>query len=146
MIDTYKAFYIENGKTRKYNVPLFLKLSDSHGNCYHREHDYDWDIFDHLAGNMELHSGEKIKIWVEVDSSFNIGDYDIAWCDEYKRFDITGKGAEFEIELSDKMVGHCLSIVGKIKTNNNWHKRPQIDCDDIVKYVIGEILPPVHGY
>lgn len=142
-IDTYKAHYIKRGREREYNVPLFIKLSDSLGRAFFRSETYDWSIYDHQS-KIKFHSGESYKVWVEIDSNFSSDSYSLNWAISYgsKEKQVGNKRNSLDVVFTNEMVGHLVTISCHLKTKNTWHKRPHYDCDDILELNIGEILPP----
>lgn len=76
-IDCFKRYYEDEGKSREYNVPVFIRIKDSLGNDVIRKYMeyYGWEVHsNHKSRYGEpavlLRSGDSYKIWIEVDGSF----------------------------------------------------------------------------
>lgn len=103
------------GKERDYNVPVFLRIKDSLGNDFIREDSqYAWEL--HFYGNtapkIQLRSGDRYKLWVEVDSSFDSSFYEIRWVvkQDYTTQICKGTGNVIDFTLTNKNVSYASEI------------------------------------
>ena len=147
-IDCFKKYYENEGKSREYNVPVFIRIKDSLGNDAIREYMeyYGWEVHSHHKSRygepaVLLRSGDSYKVWIEVDGSFDENTYDVMWqfmCGERNE---SGKGNCVEVSFTDKDVSYSFEIKFWLKTHNTWHRGARFDNDDIVKIDYEEILP-----
>lgn len=149
-IECFKRYYELEGKSREYNVPVFTRVKDSLGNDVIREHMeyYPWDIYTHHKSyhgepKVLLRSGERYKMWVEVDGSFAENTYDITWKFKCGERIETGKGNCVEVSFTDKDVSYSFEVEFYLKTHNTWHRRARFDNDDELRIRFEEILPPI---
>lgn len=145
-IDMYKKYYLEIGKEKDYNVPVFLRIKDNFGNDIIRENTrYSWEIyFDGiLAPKIQLRSGDSYKLWVEVDSSFDSSFYEVNWAVKQSCTTIIKKGTGniIEFTLSNKNVSYAPEIQITLVTKREWHRFHEID--DIIELNYERVLPPI---
>ena len=146
LIDVYKQHYIAIGKERDYNVPVFLRIKDSLGHDIVREKSsYSWEIYFHggIAPRIQLRSGDRYKLWVEVDSSFDSSFYEITWIvkQDYTTVIKKGTGNVIEFTLNNKHVSYSPEINISLVTKRDWHRFRGVD--DIIKLSYEEVLPPI---
>lgn len=148
-IETYKEYYIKKGKEKDFNVPTFIKIRDILGNEFIRRKssDIDWEIICNgvLDPKVQLRSGEKYKLELEVDQSFDPSDYKIIWFLQEKEFmnAMKGEGNVISIDISNKLVGIYPTITIKLKTNKEWNRFGYKGCDDFIKITLEKVLPPL---
>lgn len=149
-IETYKLYYKKQGKEKKYNVPTFIRITDSMGNEIFRENsNIYWELFCHgpipYMPNIQLRSGDVYKLKVEVDQSFNAIDYNISWVtnDGTYKYVSEGNGTEILFKATNKMVGKRPDIKIYLISNKEWHRFSNIDCDDYICLHLNEVLPPI---
>lgn len=149
-IECYKRYYDKEGKSREYNVPVFMRIKDSLGNDLIREHMnwYPWEEYwehksYHGKPKVILRSGESYKIWCEVDGSFPEDTYDVTWKFKCGKKVLEGQGCIVEVSFDDKDVSYTFKIFFYLKTHNTWHRRAQMDNDDEIELSFSDILPPI---
>lgn len=137
-VDSLRKYYQNAGKDRDYNVPTFLKVSDSMG----MTHYFSDDSF--LSGRgIRLRSGDIYRVEVEIDPTFNSNEYSIEWTFEWelmKKRKIHNQVCA-DISITNEMVGRYLKVYCHIITNKDWHKHGWYD--DSFDYMITKILPPI---
>jgi len=74
-VDAVKQYYKNKGEDKMWNVPQFVKISDSLGNEFYPRESTDLPEFFHT--NHNFYVGESYTIWFEVDSSFSDKEYAI---------------------------------------------------------------------
>lgn len=143
-IDSLKEYYQKTGKEKDYNVPTFVKISDSQGLIYHFSSDGNNWLTDKECGSIKLRSGEIYRVEVEVDPTFDPSGFSLEWyCEweyeeKYKRFRDTNC---IDIHITNEMVGRSLKICCTLTTDKKWHKHGSYD--DYFQYEIKTILPPI---
>ena len=145
-IDVYKKHYLDIGKERDYNVPVFLRIKDNLGTDIIREDSsYSWELhfYGMTAPKIQLRSGDSYKLWVEVDSSFDSTFYEISWIvkQDYSTVINKGKGNVIEFTLNNRNVSYSPEICISLITKRDWHRFH--DEDDIIKLHYKKILPPI---
>lgn len=145
-IAVFKQYYSTIGKERDYNVPVFLRVKDCLGNDFIRENSqYAWELnfFGFLFPKIQLRSGDRYKLWVEVDSSFDSSFYEINWIVKqgYSTLIKKGTGNTIDFTLTNKNVSYLLKIQIELTTKREWHRFH--DVDDSIKLCYSEILPPI---
>lgn len=143
-IDGLEMYYQKLGKEKDYNVPLFLKLSDSQGLAYNFSSErtmlQEHEIFDCIR----LRAGDVYQVTVEVDPTFDPNGFTLDWyCEweyeeKYKKFHNTNS---IDINITNDMVGRGLKICCTLRTKKDWHKHGSYD--DYFQYEIKTILPPI---
>lgn len=137
-VDSLRKYYQNAGKDRDYNVPTFLKVSDSLGMThYFSDNSY-------LSGHdIRLRSGDVYRVEVEIDPTFNSSEYSIEWVFEWelmKKRKLHNQ-VSADISITNEMVGRYIRVYCYIITNKDWHKHGWYD--DSFDYMITTILPPI---
>lgn len=154
VIDSLKAYYRRTGKEKEYNVPLFIRATDSLGNVFLPEKegfplrlyvDRSKPILAKDYG-IKLRAGETYGLTVVVDPAFDPATYSLEWNvlsglvgDNYKRKwkDVT----QIEFPVVNKTVGSSFEITCRLKTHKDWHKHNWYDdCFEVRVYTV---LPPI---
>lgn len=146
LITVFKQHYVEIGKERDYNVPVVLRIKDSLGHDFIREHlESEWELHFYVitAPKIQLRSGERYKLWVEVDSSFDQSFYEIAWIvkRDYSTILKKGTGSVIDFALTNKDVSYAPEISIVLKTKRDWHRFH--DIDDYIDIHFENVLPPI---
>lgn len=153
-IDGLKQYYRETGKEKDYNVPTFIKATDSLGNIFlptdgagplQRYIDTSTPIRV-CDANVRVRSGDLYSISVEIDPAFDASQYSIEWRIEgelirnsyRKRWKNT---SQIDIPIENRMVGSSLKIRCILKSAKDWHKYNWYD--DMFEHNIYTILPPI---
>ena len=145
-IETYKQYYINIGKEKDYNVPVFLRIKDSRGNDFVRENSLEmWQLhfYESSMPRIQLRSGESYKLWLEVDNSFDNSFYEISWVvrQDYSTVIKKGKGNIIEFDLNNKNVSYSPEVTICLKTKRDWHRFH--DIDDVIVLHYEKVLPPI---
>lgn len=154
VIDSMKAYYRRTGKEKEYNVPMFIRATDSLGNVFLPEKEgFSLKLYvDHSKPiqakdyGIKLRAGETYGLSVVVDPAFDSSTYSLEWLvlsgtcgDNYKRRwkDVT----QIEFPVVNKTVGSYFEITRRLKTHKDWHKHNWYDdCFDVQVYTV---LPPI---
>lgn len=154
VIDSLKAYYRRTGKEKEYNVPLFIRATDSLGNVFLPEKEgFPLKLYVDLSKpipakeyGVKLRAGETYGLSVVVDPAFDPASYSLEWTvlsglvgDNYKRKwkDVT----QIEFPVVNKTVGSSFEITCRLKTHKDWHKHNWYDdCFEVRVYTI---LPPI---
>jgi hypothetical protein len=144
-ISVFKDYYNKLGKSREYNVPTFIRVKDCFGNDVivdSTNHYKIWFQFP-LGPKVQLRSGDKYKLWVEIDPSFDSTLYEISWGVMYYRNDIIKKGIGkiIEFAVENKHVSYSPTITVVLTTSKEWHRHGTYD--DIIEIHLDEVLPPI---
>lgn len=146
LIMVFKQHYVEIGKERDYNVPIVLRIKDSLGHDFIREHlESKWEMhfYGITAPKIQLRSGERYKMWIEVDSSFDQNFYEIAWVvnRDYSTILKKGTGNVIDFTLTNKDVSYSPEITILLTTKRDWHRFRIVD--DHITLNFDQILPPI---
>lgn len=142
-IDSLKEYYQETGKGKDYNVPTFVKLTDSKGLIHHFSSSGNNWLTDKECGSIKLRSGDVYRVEVEVDPTFDDSGYEVDWYYEWE-YDEGVKAhnkLSIDIPITNEMVGRYLKISCSITTHKDWHKHGSYD--DYFLYEVKTILPPI---
>lgn len=154
VIDSLKEYYRKTGKEKEYNVPLFIRATDSLGNIFLPEKEgLPLKLYIDLSKpipakeyGIKLRAGETYGLSVVVDPAFDPSTYSLEWSiisgltgDNYKRKwkNVT----QIEFPVVNKTVGSSFEITCRLKTNKDWHKHNWYD--DCFEVHIYTILPPI---
>lgn len=154
VIDSLKAYYKRMGKEKEYNVPMFIRATDSLGNVFlPKKEGYPLELYvDYskpiTAGEygVKLRAGETYGISIVVDPAFEPSSYSLEWSvisgllgENYKKKwkDVT----QIDFPVVNKTVGSSFEITCRLKTNKDWHKHNWYDdCFELNVYTV---LPPI---
>ena len=137
-IDSLRMYYQTIGKEKDYNVPTFLRLTDSQGMTHY------FSSQTTLPGyKIRLRSGDVYRVEVEIDPTFNPCNYKIEWIYEWElmKSKKVHNQTSVDIPIINAMVGRYLKIQCFIISNKDWHKHGWYD--DSFDYLISTILPPI---
>lgn len=154
VIDSLKAYYRRTGKEKEYNVPLFIRATDSLGNVFLPEKEgFHLELYRDTskpitAGEygIKLRAGETYGLSVVVDPAFDPSTYSLEWSvmsglagENYrKKWKNT---TQIEFPVVNKTVGSSFEITCRLKTHKDWHKYNWYDdCFEVNVYAI---LPPI---
>lgn len=145
-ISVFKQYYVNIGKDKDYNVPVFLRIKDSLGNDFIRQDPRcEWELYFYggTAPRIQLRSGDEYKLWVEVDSSFNSSIYLINWVvvQNYTTVISRGTGNTISFKLSNKNVSYMPEIRIELVTKRDWHRFHDVDDRIVLHYK--SVLPPI---
>lgn len=154
VIDSLKAYYRQTGKEKEYNVPMFIRATDSLGNVFLPQREgYPLELYVDFskpitAGEygVKLRAGETYGISIVVDPAFDPSGYSLEW------FVFSGMSGEnykkqwknvtqIDFPVVNKTVGSYFEIICRLITNKDWHKRNTYDdCFELKVYTV---LPPI---
>ena len=128
------------------SLPIVTVLIICLGNDIVREDTrYAWELhfYGHSAPKIQLRSGDRYKLWVEVDSSFDSSFYEIKWIvkQDYTTMIKKGTGNVIDFTLTNKNVSYMPEIVIELTTKRDWHRFH--DIDDSIKLNYERVLPPI---
>jgi len=154
VIESLKAYYRQTGKEKEYNVPMFIRATDSLGNVFLPEKEgYPLELYVDLskpitAGEygVKLRAGETYGLSVVVDPAFDPSSYSLEWTvlsglmgENYKKKwkNVT----QIDFPVVNKTVGSSFEIKCRLITNKDWHKHNWYDdCFEVNVYTV---LPPI---
>ena len=161
-IDSFKAYFQQQGKGREFNVPVLISFSDSQGNrVFRNQPTYRWEVGNVKPDELDLYrknrflgdaistshrSGERYEIEFEVDGSFSPDYYTIEWKLEFglgSRNSLSGMGRRIVVDFTDDMVSYNPKLVVMLTTNKTWHRFASQGCDDLAEISLAEVLPPI---
>lgn len=144
-IDSVKVYYKKENIYMNYNVPQIIKISDSLGNECYRESCVKtskgiiWAK--ESKNNYVLRPGDIYRVEIEVDSAFNIDEYEIHWNIPNDSDVLQCINNPFlEILIQNKHVNENFHIKCQIKSKNEWHKHTYFD-DELSIHLM--VLPPI---
>lgn len=143
LAESIQAYFRKMDLEREFNVPMIVRYADSLGNESYLEDistDIDMRIIDlrpRVSG--ELRPGENLVAEVEVDTSFEPGEYDVSW--RVSGFQ-GGQGPVAKLMIQNKHVGEQLEVRFQVISKQEWHRKHGID-DALT--VIFKVLPPNNG-
>lgn len=154
VIDSLKAYYRQVGKEREYNVPLFIRATDSLGNVFlPRKEGYPLELYVDFskpitAGEygVKLRAGDTYGISIVVDPAFDPSGYSLEWSV------ISGLGGnnynrkwenvtQIDFPVVNKTVGSYFEITCRLITHKDWHKHNWYD--DCFEMHVNTVLPPI---
>lgn len=145
VIDSLKSYYIKVGMSTEYNVPLFMRYSDSFGNSFTRSQFHD------IAGGgllalyndprFSLRPGDVLRVEVEVDPSFEPDSYSISWETQPAGLLQPSSTAVLVLPIEARHVAEQFYVDCKVSSNKDWH-RLGFGIDDKVS-VAYKVLPPI---
>ena len=144
VIDSLKSHYAKVGMNSEYNVPLFLRYSDSFGNSFTRSE------FNDLGGGgllalyrdprFSLRPGDVLRVEVEVDSSFESDSYSVSWETQPARMTEANSTTILVLPIEVRHVSAQFYVACKVTSNKDWHRLGQQDDKVTVAY---KVLPPL---
>lgn len=154
VIDSLKAYYRQTGKEKEYNVPMFIRATDSLGNVFLPEKEgFPLKLYRDTSTpitaseyGVKLRAGETYGLSITVDPAFDPSTYSLEWLvlsgligDNYKRKwkDVT----QIDFPVVNKTVGSYFEITCRLTTHKDWHKHNWYD--DCFELRIHTVLPPI---
>lgn len=154
VIESLKSYYRRTGKEKEYNVPMFIRATDSLGNIFLPESegyplkryiDFSKPI---TAGEygIKLRAGETYSISIVVDPAFDSSSYSLEWSvisglmgENYKKKwkNVT----QIDFPVVNKTVGSSFEIICRLTTTKDWHKHNWYD--DCFQLNVYTVLPPI---
>lgn len=154
VVESLKAYYRRAGKEKQYNVPMFIRATDTLGNVFlPKSEGSHLELYRDLsqpikAGDygVKLRAGETYGISIVVDPAFDPSSYSLEWSvlsgllgDNYKRkwTNVT----QIDFPVTNKTVGSSFQITCRLTTHKDWHKHNWYDdCFELNVYTV---LPPI---
>lgn len=123
-----------------FNSPIIIRYSDSFGNTFFKKqlNKPNEDEFLDLT-DVQIRCGDKLRIEIEVDSSFSKDEYTISWNinREVKEF---RNSTYFTYEFKEEDVGELFGVFVTVTSNKKWHRYTTYDDRFIITY---KVLPPL---
>jgi len=141
IIDSIKDYYNKNNMNEEFNVPKILRFTDSFGNSQYREQFNPNNIgkkhLSFIKPEFYLYPGDKLKIEVEMDTTFKRTDYTIKW-GSAKGINNVDDSNILNLLIEERHIGDNIDIQIRVVTNESWHKFGH--CDDflLIRY---RVLP-----
>lgn len=154
VIDSLKAYYRRTGKEKEYNVPVFIRATDSLGNVFLPEKEgYPLKLYRDTPKpitvgeyGVKLRAGETYGLTVVVDPAFDPSTYSLEWTvlgglagENYVK--IQKNVTQIEFPVVNKAVGSYYEIKCRLKTHKDWHKHNWYD--DCFEVNVHTVLPPI---
>ena len=139
LIDSIKKYYSDHNMNQDFNVPRILSYSDSLGNKVYSE-EWEEGALNSIklnVGNTKFRPGDRIRMSVEIDSSFALDEYKIEWSIDYK---IRATGELIELVFTDEDVDANFMVKARVTSNKAWHKYGSYD--DIIRIHMS-VFPPL---
>ena len=143
-----KEYYVKLGKERDYNVPTFTRIKDSLGNDIVRPASTascSWEMFCNgsFAPKIQLRSGDRYKLCVEVDGGFDPSTYTIQWVVVQNLSDVIcrGTGNTVDFALNVENVSYRPEIRIDLISKKAWHRFHK--TDDYIIMNLEDVLPPI---
>ncbi len=141
VIDSIKDYYRNNNMNEEFNVPKILKFTDSFGNSQYREQFNPNNVSTIHLGFIEpkyyLYPGDKLKIEVEMDTTFARTDYRISW-GSAKGIDSVQDSNILNLTIEERHIGDNVDIQIRVVSNEKWHKFGDYDDFLLIRY---RVLP-----
>ena len=145
VIESISCFYKQNNMNQDFNVPLFIRFTDSLGSTYHRDQLQAFPgggvgrMFN-LEPQFDLRSGDTLTVEVEVDPTFSSESYSLTWSSPNGLPHPFSTGPKAVVVLTPKQVGEQFMLRCRLKTTNDWHRNTG-DNDDMLTLCY-RVLPP----
>jgi len=143
IIDAIQNYYRRQAMAYLYDAPLILRMSDSLGHLQHRIAGTEAQDFNFGYANDEasyLRTGDVLTIEVEVDPAYPPDSYEIRWASTRLPLNQYGKGASFQVVLTESQVSAQFDIQCSVISNKAWHRKGDKDDFMLVSY---RVLPNV---
>ena len=154
VIESLKSYYRQTGKEKEYNVPMFIRATDSLGNVFlPKKEGYPLELCLDFSKpipakeyGVKLRAGENYGISIVVDPAFDSSSYSLEWVvvsglmgENYKRRwkDVT----QIDFPVVNKTVGSYFEITCRLTTTKDWHKHNSYDDCFVLK--VYTVLPPI---
>lgn len=151
VIKSISTYYANNNMNQEYNVPLFIRATDSLGHSIHRDQmelmgggGVEKDFTN--ASTSYLRPGDTLTIELEVDSTFDASSYKIDWNyrgdwnPKTKQSNPIHPGLRAVIEITPRQVSESFTVMCRLITDKDWHRLGEIDDCLILRY---RVLPPI---
>ena len=146
IIGSISHYYSNQNMNQEYNVPLFVRFTDSFGNAVHRDqmqpiHDGGVMKIFHRDTDCDLRPGHTLSIEVEVDSTFDPSAYTLRWTSPNGLSQSVPNGPKANIEITAKQVAQQFSVMCTLTTRNEWHRMGGGKDDFLM--ITYRVLPPI---
>ena len=137
-VEGLKMYYKDRGEEQVWNVPKIIKVCDSFGNVFDNidEQGFTYKI---LNVPQTTRCGETYSVYVEVDSSFDVNEYDIVWSIN-KEIVEHRNSSKLTYTFSFGDVSENMYIWCKIISHKKWHKHIYHDSAICLHL---QVLPPI---
>lgn len=154
VIESLKSYYRQTGKEKEYNIPMFIRATDSLGNVFlPKKEGYPLELYVDFSKpitvgeyGIKLRAGETYGISIVVDPAFDSSGYSLEWSvisgltgDIYKKKwkNVT----QINFPVLNKTVGSSFEITCRLTTTKDWHKHNWYD--DCFQFNVYTVLPPI---
>jgi hypothetical protein len=138
IISSIRQHYLEASVKNEFNAPIFVRFTDSLG---HSE-----AISPQTTGNASfnypdciLYPGERLRLEVSVDDSFNSESYQVTWHVANISGGETSVGSHWDLLITTRHVGVIFTVAAVLQSNKDWHRHSNFDARLSVSY---KVLPP----
>lgn len=145
VIESLSAYYSINNMSQDFNVPLFIRFTDSFGSTFHRDqlratpNGGVCKLF-HLESGVDLRSGDTLTVEVEVDPAFDPDTYSLTWKSSNRLPMPISSGPRAVVVLTPKQVSEQFILKCILTTKNDWHRIPNGSDDEL--HLTYRVLPP----
>jgi hypothetical protein len=138
-VDSIKAYYAEINRYMDFNVPTIIAYSDSLGT---REYFDSSNTSKKIRYNQHkrFRVGERIRMSIEIDASYDPSSYSVRWIWFYKDWPIISTTTELEIEFTEEWIGELVPIKVQVISNETWHRYLNHDDELGINFTV---LPPM---
>lgn len=138
IIDSVKTYYSEKNMQTDFNAPSIISYSDSLGRKFYSDQMGNGSTKHLDFQSQKLFCDSRIKMSIEIDSSFKEDQYKIIW--SRGTLNEIGVGSEIVIELDQSYVSEFTTIRVRVVSNKTWHRHGLHD-DDLRIFL--SVLPPL---
>lgn len=141
LIDSLKERYVDQNKSKAYNVPTFVRVTDNVGNSCDAagfSNAGNFRMCDFRQGEHgTLVPGDTLIIEVEIDPSFDADAYQVTWFTAPTNR--VGNGPRFERLIEESDVAEMVGVYFRVVSKKAWHRYGDHDDQLVMNY---SILPP----
>jgi len=141
-IEGLKKYYEQRGMDRMWNVPRFIKATDSLGNVFYPNEDMlatlSCHVFDLSNTNNSFKVGDTYTIELEIDSTFEESLYLIKWSEkphDIYRSDLFNSKI-YSKTFDESNVMHTFTISADIISTKTWHRFGNYDDSLVISVTV----------
>lgn len=137
VIDSIKAYNRRKNMDHEYNTPQFTRFRDSLG---HDELITKTSLGLDFSKEASIHVGDKVRMEVEVDASFDPSSYYVTWMVSANLGNERRTGNPFVFEFLPRHVGEHFTFFIHLISTKDWHRHTSHDAQIVLSY---KVLPPL---